>query len=77
MEHAERELIQRVASENFEVRKLYEQHEQYEERLRTLSKLVYLTPKEAQEERELKQMKLKGVEKMIRLSQLVEHEMAA
>ena len=77
MEHADRELIQRAVAENFEIKKLYDQHQQYEERLRDLSRLVYLTPKEEQEERELKQRKLKGVERMIKLAQSLHHELAA
>jgi hypothetical protein len=53
--------------ENFEVKKLYEQHKQFEERLRTLGRQSYLTPKEEQEERELKHRKLQGVERMLKL----------
>ncbi len=68
MERSERELIERAALENFEVKKLYEQHRDFEDRLRTLSRQSYLTPKEEQEERELKHRKLKGVERMLRLA---------
>jgi hypothetical protein len=79
MEQSERELIERAMFENFEVKKLYEQHKEFEERLRTLSRQSYLTPKEEQEERELKHRKLKGVERMIKLAQLspTEHQVAA
>ena len=68
MERAERELIERVLNHNFEVRKLYEQHKQFEERLCKLSRHSFLTPAEEQEERRLKQLKLKGVERMLQLA---------
>jgi hypothetical protein len=77
MESTQREQIEKVATENFELKKLYEQHQTYEERLRTLSRQVYLTPKEEQEERELKQKKLRGVERMLKLAQASAQELAA
>lgn len=77
MERAERELIEKAVNDNFEVRRLYEQHKEFEERLRMLSRMVYLTPKEEQEERELKMRKLQGVERMIKLAQSHQQELAA
>jgi|LakMenEpi03Aug12_release.lakeMendotaPanAssembly.Ray.scaffolds.fasta_scaffold4267056_1 hypothetical protein len=74
MERSERELIEKAVRENFEVKKLYEQHQDFEERLRTLSRQSYLTPKEEQEERELKHRKLKGVERMLKLASSVNAE---
>ena len=74
MERPERELIEKAVLENFEVRKLYEQHQEFQERLRTLSRQSYLTPKEEQEERELKLRKLRGVERMLRLANSVQPE---
>jgi hypothetical protein len=68
MEHAERARIEKAVGDNFEVKKLYQQHQQYEERLDALSRQAYLTPKEEQEQRELKHRKLLGVEKMLRLT---------
>jgi hypothetical protein len=68
MERTERELIHRALVTNFEVRKLYDQHKEYEERLKKLSRQPYLTATEEQELRRLKQLKLHGVERMIRLS---------
>lgn len=68
MERAERELIERELGGNFELRKLYDQHRDFEERLRQLSRQSFLTPAEEQEERRLKQLKLKGVERMLYLA---------
>lgn len=68
MERSERELIEKALSSNFELKKLYEQHKDFEERLRRLSHQQYLTSQEQQEERMLKQMKLRGVEKMLKLA---------
>jgi len=77
MEQCERDRIEKSAAENFELKKLYEQHQLFEDRLRTLSRQSYLTPKEEQEERELKQRKLKGVEKMLRIVGAASQELAA
>jgi hypothetical protein len=74
MERSERELIEKAVRENFEVKKLYEQHHEFEERLRTLSRQSYLTPKEEQEERELKHRKLRGVERMLKLASSIHAE---
>lgn len=67
MERAERELIERELQGNFELRKLYEQHKDFEDRLGRLARQSFLTPVEEQEERKLKQLKLKGVERMLYL----------
>lgn len=77
MERSERDLIEKVLPENFELKKLYEQHQSFEERLRTLSRQSYLTAKEEQEERELKLRKLKGVERMLKLVGVGSQELAA
>ena len=77
MERIQREQIEKAATENFELKKLYEQHQNYEERLKKLARQAYLTPKEEQEERELKQKKLRGVERMIKLAQNAAQELAA
>ena len=77
MERADLEVVEKAIVDNFEVRKLYEQHKQIEERLGALGRQVYLTPKEEQEERELKQRKLRGVERMLKLAQAVQQELAA
>lgn len=68
MERSDRELIERAVSTNFEVKKLYERHKQLEERLDTLARKGYLTAGEEQEQRQLKQVKLRGVERMLKLA---------
>jgi hypothetical protein len=68
MERSERELISRALNTNFEVRKLYDRHKKFEERLKKLACQPYLTGAEQQEERRLKMLKLQGVEKMVRLA---------
>ena len=78
MEDADRSRIEKaVEDKNFEVTRLYQQHKEYEERLQTLSRQVYLTPKEEQEQRELKQRKLWGVERMLKLTSGPIHAKAA
>jgi hypothetical protein len=69
MERSDRELIERVAPRNFELHKLYQRHKELEERLDKLGKKAYLTPGEEQEQRQLKQVKLRGVEKMLKLAE--------
>jgi hypothetical protein len=69
MESHERELIKKaLTNNNFEVKKLYEQHREFEERLKKLSRQGFLTASEEAEERRLKQLKLQGVERMLRLA---------
>jgi len=65
MERAEREMIEREVPRNFELKKLYAQHHEFEERLQQLARQSFLTPAEEQEERKLKQLKLRGVERML------------
>lgn len=68
MESHERELIERVRETNFEVKKLYKQHQELEDRLKKLGRQAFLTSAEEAEERRLKQLKLRGVEKMLKLA---------
>lgn len=68
MESDERELIQKVLQTNFEVRKLYNQHIQFEDKLAKLARQAYLTSSEEVEQRRLKRLKLKGVERMLKIA---------
>jgi len=68
MESHERELIEKALPTNLEVKKLYKQHQEFEERLKKLGRQAFLTSTEEAEERKLKQLKLKGVERMLRLA---------
>jgi len=68
MESHERELIERSVETNFELKKLYQQHLELDERLKKIGKQRFLTQKEETEERRLKQLKLQGLERMLKLA---------
>lgn len=68
MESHERELIERAVESNFELKKLYTQHQELDFKIKKLGKQSFLTAQEEAEERRLKQLKLRGVEKMLKLA---------
>lgn len=68
MEHHERELIESAVESNFELKKLYAQHQELDMKLKKIGKQPFLTAHEQAEERRLKQLKLRGVEKMLKLA---------
>ncbi len=68
MEKADREMIERLLEGNFELRKLYQEHQELEDKLKSFGHKHFLTVKEQQEELALKQRKLRGVEKMLVLA---------
>ena len=68
MESHERELIEKAVENNFELRKLYEEHVELDTKLKKLGKQRFLTQKEESEERRLKQLKLRGVERMLKMA---------
>ncbi len=68
MERADRERIEKVVPNNFELKKLYERHKELEEKLQKLSRKAFLTQSEEQEQRQLKIVKLRGVERMLKLA---------
>lgn len=68
MESHERELIEKAQTTNFEVKKLYKEHQELDEKLKKLGRKGYLTAGEEAEERKLKQLKLRGVERMLKLA---------
>ena len=68
MESHERELIEKAQTTNFEVKKLYKEHQELDEKLKKLGRKGYLTSIEEAEERKLKQLKLRGVERMLKLA---------
>jgi hypothetical protein len=67
MERDERELIQKVLQTNFEVRRLYNQHIKYEDKLAKFARQAFLTSSEEVEQRRLKRLKLMGVERMLKI----------
>lgn len=68
MENHERERIERAVENNFELKKLYDQHVELDAKLKKLGKQRFLTQKEEIEERRLKQLKLRGVERMLKIA---------
>lgn len=65
MEKTDREKIERLSERDFEMRRLYQEHQRLDERLKKIGNKKFLTASEEQEERDLKQKKLRGVEKML------------
>ena len=65
MESHERENIIRLAESNYKLKKLFTNHEKYEQRVRALSNKTHLTMAEELELRETKMMKLRGKEEMM------------
>ncbi len=68
MENHERERIERALEHNFELKKLYDQHVELDAKLKKLGKQGFLTQQEEVEERRLKRLKLRGVEKMLKMA---------
>jgi hypothetical protein len=68
MENRERQLIEEAGKTNIQVKRLYQQHQDLEDRLGKLGRRAFLTADEEAEERRLKQLKLQGVEKMLKLA---------
>ncbi len=67
MENSDRDLIQKVLQNNFELRKLYDEHINLEDQLSSLQRRPFLTTEEAIIEKEIKMRKLKGVERMMNI----------
>ena len=65
MEGRDRKKIERLLNTNFELRKLYDEHELLERKLERFSRRNYLTSGEEQAVRELKSRKLRGVDRMM------------
>lgn len=65
MERADKELIERVLSDNFELRKLYEEHHRLEALLASFENRPFLTTVEELEAKNLKRRKLSGVDRMM------------
>lgn len=68
MESHERQMIEEAGKTNFELKKLYQQHRELEDRLGKLGRQGFLTSEEQAEQLRLKQLKLRGVERMLRLA---------
>ncbi len=57
-------LIERLIPDNAELSRLLSKHEEYEARLRVISKQKWRTPEEYVEEKKLKRLKLAGRDRM-------------
>jgi len=68
MEISDRERIEKGAKTNSELKRLYDKHKALEQRLHELGRKSFLTKNEQQEERSLKLIKLRGVERMLKLA---------
>lgn len=64
MEQHELDLIARYSENDSELRELWEKHQEYETQLQELKAKNYLSPKEEQDLRDLKKIKLAGKTKM-------------
>lgn len=67
MEHPEREQIEHVCKTNKEMKRLYERHRLFEVQIGIMGRRSFLTAKEQMELKRLKELKLRGVEKMLRM----------
>ena len=67
MESADRELIAMMMQSNAELKRLYEEHEDLENKLSRFEKRGFLTVDEEIELKKLKKMKLMGVDKMMHI----------
>jgi uncharacterized protein YdcH (DUF465 family) len=65
METAERELITKAIQSNIQLRRLYEEHKELEDRLGALERRGFLTAQEEIETKLLKRKKLHGKERMM------------
>ncbi len=64
MEKREAGLIEKLARENEEFKKLLEEHHNLEKDLKEYEKRGYLTPTQLMEKRKLKKLKLAGKDRM-------------
>ena len=73
MEAEDHTLITRLVSENFRLKRLYERHMKLESRLARFEKRRFLTVDEEVEQKQLKQEKLRGVDRMMTILQSYRH----
>ncbi len=70
MENADRELILKVMHNNAQLKRLYEEHLQFEKKLDAFGRKKFLTSEEQVEEKKLKKLKLLGVDNMMSIVNL-------
>jgi uncharacterized protein YdcH (DUF465 family) len=72
VEKQERETIQRIVKSNEELKRLYHQHQLYEQKLARYESRSFLTPAEQLAMRTLKKKKLSGVDRMMMILSLTD-----
>jgi len=65
MERKDRELIRSVIASNVQLKRLYQEHVELEERLARFEHRKFLTPKDELELKQIKKLKLMGVDRMM------------
>ncbi len=67
MEEKERLLVMKFSEGDPELKKLWTEHLDYEQKLRELEKKVHLSPEEELEKKRLQKLKLSGKDKMFEI----------
>ncbi|HNR50670.1 MAG: hypothetical protein BWZ01_01360 [Deltaproteobacteria bacterium ADurb.BinA179] len=64
MEETELQLIRRLIPKNRELKKLWDEHQDYEEKLEQLNKKRYLSTEEEMRRKEIQKLKLRGKDRI-------------
>ena len=75
MEQKEIDLINKLINKDQELKKLWEEHLELEEKIEEYNKRVYLTPEEELEKNRLKKIKLAGKDKILAILKKYKKEM--
>ena len=75
MEQKEIDLINKLINKDQELKKLWEEHLELEEKIEEYNKKVYLTPEEELEKNRLKKIKLAGKDKILAILKKYKREM--
>ncbi|MGB9735267.1 MAG: DUF465 domain-containing protein [bacterium] len=67
MEEKERLLILKFSEQDPELKKLWEEHLDYEAKIKALEKKVHLSPEEEIEKKKLQKLKLSGKDRMFEI----------
>ncbi|MGK7344660.1 MAG: YdcH family protein [Candidatus Nitrospinota bacterium M3_3B_026] len=74
LDDAEKEIVSRLLSENDEFKRLYEEHQDLEEKVERLASRKAVSPEEEIEMVRLKKLKLAGKDRMERIIQEAQQE---
>lgn len=74
MEKTDLELIEQWKERDSDLRKLWEEHLEYEEQLESFNKRVYLSPTEQMERKTLQKKKLQGRDQIERILSRIRRE---